>query len=165
MEIKNYFSKFKNNSVLFIIILIGVILMLFSGGDNKKESKPAAETYKADDETRLEKILSEINGISNVSVMITYYSGPESDIAYDTNTTTTKRGDGDKTSNTEERADRQAVMSSGEPFVKRFLYPEVKGAVIAAKGVDNAYVKQQIQDAVTTALGIAPHKVCVISKK
>lgn len=165
MEIKKNFSKIKNNGVLFIIILIGVILMLFSGGEDKKENKPTPEIYQSDDESRLEKILSEINGIGDVSVMITYYSGPESDLAYDTNSTITERGDGEKTSNTEERTDRQAVMSSGEPFVKRFLYPEVKGAVIAATGAGNAYVRQQIQEAVTTAMGIAPHKVCIIEKK
>lgn len=169
MEIKKLinFFKVKNNITLFVIILIGVVLMLFPGGGEKKEDKTSLTPteYKSDDEERLIKILSQIKGVGEVDVMITYSGGVKSDIAYDTDTTTTQRGDGEKISNLEENMKRQAVMSSGEPFVMRTLYPEVKGAVVVAQGAGDILVKQQIQQAVTTAMGIASHKVCVVEKK
>ena len=169
MEIKNAVKNLnlRHNGILFVIILIGVVLMLFPGGGDKKEADSSVipEGFKTDDEARLEEILSEIKGVGEVSVMITYESGVESEIAYETNSSITRRGDGDKTANTEESSDRQAVMSSGKPFVKRYVYPEVKGAVVAAEGAGDAAVKQKIQEAVMTSLGLAAHKVCVTEKR
>ena len=55
-------------------------------------------------------------------------------------------------------------MSSGEPFVTQYTYPEVKGVVVVAQGVGQPAVKQRVIDAVTCAMGIAPHKVYVAEK-
>ena len=117
-----------------------------------------------DDEARLEEILSQIKGVGKVSVMITYNSGAETEIAYDTNSSITRRESGDNVINTEETNDCDAVMSSGKPFVKRYLYPEIKGVVVVAEGGGDILVKQRIQEAVMTSLGLAAHKVCVSEK-
>ena len=53
-------------------------------------------------------------------------------------------------------------MSDGEPFVVKEIYPEIKGVVVVSDGADDIIVKQNILEAVTTALAIAPHKVCVV---
>ena len=169
MDIKNAVKKLNigNNGILFVILLIGAVLMLFPNkADKKEEDTPAVyEGLRLDDEARLEEILSEIKGVGSVSVMITYEGGIESEIAYDTNSSITRRGDGDKEVNTEENSDKQAVMSSGKPFVKRYAYPQVKGAVVVAEGADDAQVKQKIQEAVMTSLGLAAHKVCITEKE
>lgn len=169
MDIKNAVKNLnlKHNGILFVILLIGAVLMLFPNkADKKEEDTPAVyEGMGTDDEERLEEILSEIKGVGSVSVMLTYEGGIESEIAYDTNSSITRRGDGDKEVNTEENSDKQAVMSSGKPFVKRYICPEVKGAVVAAEGAGDALVKQKIQEVVMTSLGLAAHKVCVTEKK
>ena len=56
-------------------------------------------------------------------------------------------------------------MSSGKPFVTKSIYPQAKGAVIVAKGVGVPSVKENVIEAVTTALGIASHRVCVVERK
>lgn len=169
MEIKKVreFFKKKNNGVFLIIILIGVVLMLFgSDGEKKDKNTGIGQTvYEADDEKRLCDILSQITGVGEVSVMITYDGGVRSDIAYDTNSTVIRRGEGENLQPTEESVDRQAVMSSGEPFVSGYLYPDVKGAIIAAEGAGDIKVKQQIQQAAAAVLGVGYHRVCVVEKK
>lgn len=169
MEIKkvNEFFKKKNNGVFLIIILIGVMLMLFASDEEKKENNDSYHQaeFVADDEKRLCYILSQIIGVGDVSVMITYDGGIKSDIAYDTNSTIARRGEGENLQPTEESIDRQAVMSSGEPFVSGYLYPNVRGAIIAAEGAGDIEVKQQIQEAASAVLGVGYHKVCVVEKK
>lgn len=152
----------RHNGILFIILLVGAGLMLFPSIDKKdSEAPPQTAEYYPNDEEKLEGILSEINGVGKVRVMITYCGGNESEIAYDANTEISRRGEGENTKITEERTDKQAITSSGKPFVKRTVYPEIKGAVVAAEGAANAEVRQEILDAVTTSLGLAPHKVYV----
>ncbi len=141
--------------------------MLFPADTEKKEKNSDVRQvdFMADDEKRLCDILSQIKGVGEVSVMITYDGGVKSDIAYDTNSTITRRGEGENLQPTEESIDRQAVMSSGEPFVSGYLYPDVKGAIIAAEGAGDIAVKQQIQQAASAVLGVGYHKVCVVEKK
>ena len=143
--------------------------MLFGlGGDSNKEEKKAKPTNPAntvtDDEKRLERILSDIQGVGSVEVMITYYSTEKSDIAYEINTSETKRTDNDNLTN-EENSQKQAVMSDGVPFVMGEIYPEVKGVIVVCDGGGNISIKNQIKEAVMTVMGIASHKVCVAQKK
>ena len=169
MELKKVrdFLKKKNNGVFLLIILIGVLLMLFPTNQikNEKKADECLAEYMPDDEKRLREILSQIKGVGEVSVMITYDGGVRSDIAYDTDSTITRRGEGESLHQTEERVDRQAVIASGEPFVSGYLYPDVKGAIIVAVGAGNVKVRQQIQNAAAAVLGGGVHRVCVVEKK
>ena len=164
MNIKNLAKSLniRHNGILFVILLVGAGLMLFPSIDKKdNENSRQAQEYYPNYEEKLEKILSEIKGVGKVRVMITYCGGNESEIAYNANTEISRRGEGENTEVTEEHTDKQAIMSSGKPFVKRTVYPEIKGAVVAAEGAADAEIKQEILDAVTASLGLAPHKVYI----
>ncbi|MBQ3037906.1 MAG: hypothetical protein IJD30_01875 [Clostridia bacterium] len=157
------FINIENNKIIFIIILIGVSFMLFGGmGNTKKEKKDTPITVS--EEERLCDILSQIKGVGRVSVMITYYSTDELDIAYETNKTSTQREE-ENSQNIQSNIDSQAVMSSGEPFVTRSIYPDVKGVVVAAEGAGDIEVREKIIKAVTTSLGVGSHRVCVAEKE
>ena len=150
------FLNNKNNKLILIIILVGVSFMLFCDGGEKREEIKKDISVPVSDEKRLEEILSKINGVGKVSVMITYEATPEYDIAYEVNESKTQRDD-----NNEITKDTSAVLSSGEPFVKRSIYPEIKGVLVVI-GRGDSFIKREVQNAVSTAIGVAIHKVCVM---
>lgn len=137
--------KKKNNPVLFIILLIGIVLMLFSGS----RSKPEEKTGMLNEQEELTQLVSKIHGAGKVKVMVTYYGSGTSMIVYDTST----RGD---------ETDRKAVVSGGEAVSSGISYPRVKGVVVVSSGADTENVRQAIIEAVTTALDIPDYKVSVL---
>lgn len=150
------FFKNKNNKLILIILIIGVIIMLFP---SLLSSSPKSEKCKSafNEEERLCRILSDIDGAGKVSVMITYYGTTEKDIAYEVKTASS---DGLKSSE-----DKKAVMSGSEPMVVRETYPEVKGVIVTAQGAESAAVKRKLTEAVTAALDIPEYRVCICRNK
>lgn len=151
-------SKFlgsRNNLVLSVILIIGVILMVSvsGGGAGKKEVHTAIDT--AAEEARLEAILSEIDGAGNVRVMVTYYGGTEQSLAYET------KSDTNKDSHSE---DKTAVMSGSSPMIVQELYPKVKGVIVVAQGAGDISVKRELTEAVTAAMGVGASRVKVYKK-
>ena len=155
--------KNKNNRIIFIIFIIGVVLVLTAqhhkdtyGGENV--SAPASAVSVRNEEERLAEMLAQIEGAGRVSVMITYESGTEKSLAYETKTSSRE--------NSGERSeDRKAVTSGGEPMVVKEVYPQVKGVIVAADGADSASVKTAIREAVTASLGVSAHRVCIFKKE
>lgn len=126
------------------------------GGNEEKKERVISE------EKRLEEILTHIEGAGDVSVMVTYYASNEKILAYEKKTD--KKGE---TSNGYggESSDEKAVMADGEPVVLSEVYPSVRGVVVIAEGAGRPTVNQAITEAVSTALGIAVHKICVLPKR
>ena len=166
MDFKNIVKKIKSghNSYLIIIILVGVLFMLFPTNDKEKKAVNSSNQIQINYEEELENILSKVSGVGDVDVMLTYSSSFEKSIAYEKNSTKNEKKDGDSTIINETDSQTNVVLSSGEPFVLKEIYPEIKGVIVVADGADSIFVKQNIIDAVTTALNIAPHKVCVVKK-
>lgn len=140
--------KKKNNYVLYIILIIGVVLMLFPG--NKPDSENKAEHTQSQQE-ELAGIISAIDGAGDAKVMITYYGSSTRNIVYDTKT----RG---------EDTDRTAVVSDGNAVTVGESYPRVKGVVVVAKGADDILVKQAITNAVMVSLDVPEYKVAVFAR-
>lgn len=149
------FFKKKNNIIITIILIIGALLMMLPSPKKKTET---LEQYN--DDQRLKEILEEIDGVRDVSVMVTFHGTVESNLAYEIQSDTFDRG----SEGYEETVDKRVIMSDDGPFVQSKSYPKVKGVVVIAKGTENAKVKADILDAVMTAYDIAPHKVCILSK-
>lgn len=152
--------KNKHNRVICIIFIIGVVLMVAAGGHKKEAPSVSTDTQISAEaeEGRLAGILSEINGAGKVSVMITYYSSSQKDIAYETKTAS--RGD-----KSEESEDKKAVMTDGEPMVVKEVYPKVKGVIVTAEGAGSAAVRSAISEAVAAALDVPAHRICIYKKE
>ncbi len=166
MDINNLVKKLNlgHNAYLIVIILVGVLFMIIpSSNDNKKEITKN-ETFSINYEDDLEEILSQISGVGDAKVMLTYSSSFEKSIAYEKNLNENEKKDGDSVIN-ETSSQNNVVLSNGEPFVIKEIYPKIQGVIVVSKGADDILVKQNIIDAVTTALNIAPHKVCVVKKE
>lgn len=148
--------KNKNNLIICLILIIGIVLMVVGGKDNKKENIETTKIEVLTDEKRLEDILSQIDGVGEVSVMITYYSSSEKDLAYETKTSSR---------NLEESEDKKAVMTDGEPMVVKEVYPDVKGVIVTAQGAGRTDVKAAISEAVSATLDVPVHKICIFKKE
>ena len=156
--------KNKNNRIIFIIFIIGVVLVLTAqqhkdtdGGVSVSAPIKAAANVQ-DEEERLAGMLAQIEGAGRVSVMITYESGTEKSLAYETKTSS-RENSGEKSE------DRRAVTSGGEPMVVKEVYPQVKGVIVAADGADSASVRTAIREAVTASLCVGAHRVCIFKKE
>lgn len=156
------FLKNKNNIALYIILIIGVAMMICGGGQKEKQSgEKISEITERTDEEKLCDILSEIEGVGDVSVMITYFESEKKDIAYEVRESENKR---DSNGNGEKTVDRQAVMSDGTPMIVKEIYPEVKGVIVVAQGAENVKVRENISTAVQAVMNVAAHRVCVYEK-
>ena len=125
-------------TVIFAIILI---LIFFSSTGNKqtnstnktsgsKTSQTTISTYIDDMENKLEQILSQVQGASNVKVMLTL----------DMTDATIK-----------------------DNIVQTQSFPNVKGVVIVASGVDNTMVRMNILKAVQAVIDISSGRIEILS--
>lgn len=153
-------KKYANNKTLYIIIIIGIVFMLFSGGSETQKDNIKQNYDAYTDEVRLKEILSKIDGVGNVHVMVTYYGTTTSDIAFEKKQNISHSGD--ETTKSEENS---VITSGNTPLVKGMVYPRAKGVVIIADGAENIEVKKNITDAVVAALDVASYKVCVLEGK
>ena len=160
MSADKFFSKIRNTKYIYVILIIGAAIMLFASFPEKKEENTSAAVSEKSEEDRLSEILSKVDGAGKVSVMITYYTSEEKDIAFEKKHD--KRGD---TSNGfgGESTDEKAVLSKNEPVVLKEIYPSVKGVVVIAEGAASPEVRQALSDAVSTSMGVAVHKICILS--
>lgn len=153
--------KKKNNLLICVILIIGVVLMVAGVPKKDKAAVESVGTLKVEDEERrLADILSQIEGVGNVSVMITYYSSTEKSIAYETKNNTAQAED-----KSEKSEDKKAIMTGGEPMVVKEVYPKVKGVIVTAKGAGNSAVRKSVSDAVAAALDVPAHKICIFEKE
>ena len=173
-----------NVSAAFIV---GVLLLISSNvlftekPETAKTNEPAvtlglpgkaSETGSEEQlESRLQDILSQIEGAGKVRVMITLAWSHEIVVAED--------GKYDRTYTEEHdagggRRTVEAINTSGtkitikgedgsvSPLILKTIAPRVEGVIIAAQGGGNAVVKEQLIRAAQTVLGVEPHKVQVL---
>ncbi len=180
--------KIENIVFLIIILVITLILMKYIWNGNLNDSKTKEEnnmyfevsetttnnvTQKYELEEKLEKILSTIKGVGEVNVFINYSESSSSIPLYDESTTTSTTTEGDSsggTRNTVETENQKEVVfteKSGtkDPIIQKTIMPLIEGAVITAKGANDAEVKTNIINAVQAATGLGIDRVQVFEMK
>ena len=140
-----WMDKLKNikHIEIYITVIFAIILLLifFSSTGNKqtnstnktsgsKTSQTTISTYIDDMENKLEQILSQVQGASNVKVMLTL----------DMTDATIK-----------------------DNIVQTQSFPNVKGVVIVASGVDNTMVRMNILKAVQAVIDISSGRIEILS--
>ncbi|MBQ4515944.1 MAG: hypothetical protein II978_04040 [Clostridia bacterium] len=174
-EYKKYFEKITNNKSLLVILLIGVVLLAFSGikqGNNKTENKSRTQSelingaeYITDLEHRLAKILSSVSGASDVSVMITLSDNGQSVYARDEKSENKTSESGGLSSTSDGAYVLKNNQGGGQSavLIKNKL-PEISGVLITAKGAYKADVKNNIANSAKAVLNVNAHRVIVLSK-
>ena len=173
-NIKHIFSG-KRRTENLIVLLVLLVILLFAANyilnDDKKASKTVISSNYTNDtlsssdiELKLANILSEIEGLSNVSVMISYSNTSRVIPIYDVDENTVTNSDGsskttiNKTVLYEENGgDKVVAVESTELATP-------SGAIVVATGVNVADNILKIKEAVSTITGLALHKISVFEK-
>lgn len=178
------------NIIFFIIVLVITIVainMIWNGNkettkqENNDSTKQLAskqinnniETSDNDElEKKLESILSKIEGVGNVNVCINYSESSEVIAMFNENSkvSTTEETDTSggirKIQQTDSQKDVVYKEDNGEkePITKKVVQPKIEGAIITAKGANNANTRANIIQAVEAVTGLASHKIQVFER-
>lgn len=173
--------------VIILIITIFIINIIWNGNKKNKQIEPTNNTSKQlatenpDDilknqnvqtnnlEIKLKDILSKIQGVGDVDVCINYSESSETIAMYNedskiSNTEETDTSGGiRKIQETDLKKDIIYKEEDGEkvPITKKVVQPKIEGAIIIAKGADNANIKANIIQAVEATTGLPTHKIQV----
>ena len=175
-------KKTENLVFLLIILVITVIAINTIWEDDEKEinivnnaNKKLATTVEEKTvqsnslEEKLEYILSNISGVGNVDVLITYNETEEIIPVYNKNNkkSVTNETDSSGGIRTIEETDNseEVIYQNDEIIVQKTISPKIEGAIITATGANNANIKANIIQAVEAATGLATHKIQVFEKK
>ena len=187
---KNNKKKIENLIFFVIILIITIVVINIIWNGDKKSSKDenlqndtskqlARQNTNAtievgsnstnELEIRLKDILSKIQGVGEVEVLINYSESSEIVPMYNENTKSSNTEETDTSGGTRtiEETDSQKEIiyqeDSGEktPITQKVVEPKIEGAIITAKGANNAEVKAKIIQAVEAVTGLATHKIQV----
>ena len=185
-------KKTIENLVVFVIILIATIIFInYIWNGDKKDNNDNRQGILADKqfeerttidtnnvvssslEVQLEEILRKLAGVEDVKVLITYAETNKVVPMYneDNQQSTTQEEDnqgGVRTIN--ENSSKKEVVyqeNNGQKSIatSSVISPEIKGAVVLAKGANNSVVKSNIVQAVEAATGLPTHKIQVFEMK
>ncbi len=184
MESKKMEKK-KVYSILIMIIISLILLISISDlfprkvEKNPPNAKLVMEKEKIGNTTeeileeRLEKILSNIQGVGEVEVMITLETKGQIEPAFNKVASTETSEENDSTGGrrvvTTENVNQTIVTQNNkegnEPILLKSIEPEIRGVIVVAQGAENIKVKESIFTAVKTVLQVAGHKIEVYPKK
>ncbi len=184
-------KKIENIVVLIVVLIVTVMAIntIWNGDKKKNEDEninydtgkqlaDLQETSKEDTkdnsmEKNLENILSNIEGVGNVKVLISYSESSEVVAMYSENSKNslieeTDSGGGTRTT-TQNDTEKDIVYKeeNGEkvPVTQKIIQPKIEGAIITAVGANNGTVKNNIVQAVEAVTGLPTHKIQVFEMK
>lgn len=121
----------------------------------------------------LKSILEQIEGVSNVSVMVTFSSTEKSIYQNDVKTQDNQTVESDQKGGTrrinQRNQETQVVMidkpnGTKEPVLIGKEQPVVKGCIVVAAGASQPAIRAEIMNAVSTVLAIPDYQVTVLQK-
>lgn len=127
----------------------------------------------SNEEEKIARILSKIEGAGRVDVVITYEASKEIVPAYETkrNSSMTEEEDSEggirniEEENTEEKLAYQDEEGGlKKPVIIKELQPVIKGVVVVAEGADNAEVREDLTRAAQILTGVPIHKIQVFKR-
>lgn len=184
-------EKLPKKNQLLLILLSGILLLVivFPVPEQRESSSAAqqagdAETslsseirdngdYERYLEEKTSRILEDVEGVGEVTVMITLKSDGQKIIEKDQSSSSQSTDEEDSSGGTRSVEDRssdktsiyeQTADGSSTPYVSKELAPEVEGVVVIADGGDNAVVAQNITEAVQALFGVEAHKIKIMKR-
>ena len=137
---------------LLMIFLVGLLLLVISlPVEEKKEeidseqclSEIKEDAYAKQLENKLEQVLTEMEGVGQVRVMLTFQESSEKIVEKDENNTVYER-----------------PQTGGEmPYIVQEVFARPSGILVIAEGGKNAVTVQNIREAVQALFGVEAHKI------
>ena len=171
--------KRTQNLILLVILLVLLLIAcnyIFKTDTNKKSNNTSSNTNINNSnnsnnsnnisnnnsklEEKLSIILSQIQGISDVSIVLSYSQEESKNVVYNT-----KEEQSDGKNTTEKVVAYNEEGSKKTAIVESIESPKVEGAIVVAKGADNVDLRSKIATAVSTVVDIPVYKVQVFEKQ
>ncbi len=157
--------------ILLVILLISINLIFDKNGSNESNITKKTESDEnvssvsnnidqTDLEKKLENILSQISGISDVSVVLTYSQDTKQNVVYNT-----KEEIKDGNSSKEASVAYNETSGSKTAIVESVELPKIEGAIVVAKGANSVEIRSKIASAISSVTNIAAYKVQVFEKQ
>lgn len=184
-------EKLPKKNQLLLILLSGILLLVIVFPvPGQRESSSAAQQagdaatslsseirdngdYERYLEEKTSRILEDVEGVGEVTVMITLKSDGQKIIEKDQSSSSQSTDEEDSSGGTRSVEDQssdktsiyeQTADGSSTPYVSKELAPEVEGVVVIADGGDNAVVAQNITEAVQALFGVEAHKIKIMKR-
>lgn len=157
----------KHIEIYFAVIVILIVGATYFGGistTTKVEKVETSSTFEYANymENKLSKILSQIDGAGNVSVMLSLEG--TSEIVYATSTeekTNSSSITNGSTSNT--IITTEPIFASGEPIIVKEYLPKITGVIVVSQGASDIKVKLELLKAVQTLLDVPMSKIEILN--
>lgn len=188
---KNSKKKIENLVFLIVLVIVTVVIINTIWNGEKKTNKEqtnndASKQLAITDsqnlnqnqiqsseeknlEIRLEEILAQIQGVGEVNVLLNYSESSEVVAMYNETSRSSNTQETDTeggTRNIQETDIQKDIIyqeDNGEkvPITQKIVQPKIEGAIITAKGANQANIKANIIQAVEAVTGLATHKIQV----
>lgn len=154
---KEWKGFFHDHRYLLLALAAGLCLLLLpgTGSDTREtEEEPAADCltgqdWLAEEEARLGRAISQIDGAGQTMVMLTLETGPETVLALD------REGERQET----------VILSAGSGYEQTVPLleksPRLQGALIVCQGGGNDKVRLQILEAVKALTGLNANQISI----
>lgn len=169
-DLRTRFGGEKGVRLIVLLGLAGMALILLSGllpdADTKTPEpamqyaeagdNPDADSYRQMLEQRLTELLSQMEGVGQVTVMITVSGSAEQVYAEEVKTSSSDHSSSKESAFviTKQGGDEAALRAETK-------YPAVQGAAVLCSGGDHAAVQERVSKAVATVLGIPAARIFV----
>ena len=168
-DIKKIFERLKSGKALFIMGLVGIILISASAFFPEKTKESTSQPQEFDSakyieslEKSVKKTVQNITGSRDVTVFITLEGGPRYTYGQDIKQSS-EQNEHESASKNESAFIIVTDSDGNEKAIRVYeFYPEVRGVTVVYSG-SSAY-KENIESAVTKALGITTKRISIINK-
>ena len=183
-------EKLPKKNQLLLILLAGILLLVIvfpvpeqSGSSPDQKTEDTEQVLSSDIrdngeyekylEEKTARVLEDVEGVGEVTVMITLKSDGQKIIEKDQSSSSQSTDEADSGGGTRSVEDQssdktsiyeQAADGTSTPYVSKELAPEVEGVVVIADGGDNAVVAQNITEAVQALFGVEAHKIKIMKR-
>lgn len=161
--LKERFGKDKTPVLIVALGVLGMLLLLFSGGEKKTEVRTAApdpSEAQAAVERKLESLLKTVDGVGKVKVCVTI-DRMQADV-YGVNTEQTSEPE------RSQRSEKYVFTEDGSDTEGLRLYTEmplIRGVGVSCEGGGSTVVRQEVTKLVCAALGIGANRIWVTKMK
>ncbi|MBQ6789031.1 MAG: hypothetical protein IJO81_02455 [Clostridia bacterium] len=158
---KGKLKGFKPSRVTVITVIcavIGLVLLLFSGGGAEKKTDNddyrSVVSYTEKLENRVSELCLSVEGVNEVSVLLTLESGSE--FVYADNIKDESREGGRSYTSDYIIIEKDDGTS---PVVTCEIYPKIRGVAVVCNGGDKPAVQKKLTELLSAALGISAGKI------
>ena len=151
-------SNFKHFKTIFVVFLSIIVVVIFASSFKRKTVKNSSSSTKTSSlaieycksqENRLEQVLENVKGISNVKVFVMVDEGPTLRYVEDSSKSDSQNNNTITTTT--------VIVKNGtisQPIVVVETLPKIKGVLVIAKGAGNIKTKSMLTNIISSVLCI-----------